>query len=449
MVPPSAEPLREAQGQGRARLRRAAASRAPSTRSAACAPSTSCSTAASSTSTSTWASAAAPSWPPSSRPASRPARCTTRPPSARGTPLGVSAAPLYRLGTARVPEALVPGPRRPLPGPGHEPHRRGPQPLRPRLVRSSSSCPRASWTPRASRSTSTRVFLARLGRRPLRRPARGSSSSWRWTSTAARRWPSATTAGATCRSRRRSRPRPPCPGSTAPCASAAGTTSTAGSRRRPTSTSPSRAGPTSSSASTRSCPYLNDTAGGPLRGHLSNRGVTWVLDQVLRIMLHGRMEYGLERYRREHPEVDILLIEPTRRRPAHVRLQHHALQRAAGRGRARVPHGPRLLPRATQARYRRLFAKHGHRDGATPSADARTCRPGTRTGPIAAPRLARPSLALGARLELADLRESRPSQPNQTERRRASRPSIIRWIVERTSSEIRLTRIGSSASSGP
>jgi hypothetical protein len=37
-----------------------------------------------------------------------------------------------------------------------------------------------------------------------------------------------------------------------------------------------------------------------------------VLDQVLRIMLHGRMEYGLERYRAEHPEVDILLIEPPR-----------------------------------------------------------------------------------------------------------------------------------------
>ena len=29
-------------------------------------------------------------------------------------------------------------------------------------------------------------------------------------------------------------------------------------------------------------------------------------------MLHGRMEYGLERYKSEHPEVDILLIEPPR-----------------------------------------------------------------------------------------------------------------------------------------
>jgi hypothetical protein len=30
----------------------------------------------------------------------------------------------------------------------------------------------------------------------------------------------------------------------------------------------------------------------------------------MRIVLHGRMEYGLERYRTEHPEVDILLLEP-------------------------------------------------------------------------------------------------------------------------------------------
>jgi NTE family protein len=59
-------------------------------------------------------------------------------------------------------------------------------------------------------------------------------------------------------------------------------------------------------------PILNDTPGGPLHGHLSNKGVTYVLDQALRIMLHGRMQYGMERYGTEHPEVDILLIQPTR-----------------------------------------------------------------------------------------------------------------------------------------
>jgi NTE family protein len=59
-------------------------------------------------------------------------------------------------------------------------------------------------------------------------------------------------------------------------------------------------------------PIDNQALAGPLNGHLSSKGVTYVLDQVLRIVLHGRMQYGLERYRAEHPEVDILLLEPTR-----------------------------------------------------------------------------------------------------------------------------------------
>ena len=55
-----------------------------------------------------------------------------------------------------------------------------------------------------------------------------------------------------------------------------------------------------------------DNRSGALGEHLSSKGITYVLDQVLRIALHGRMQYGLERYRAEHPEVDILLLEPTR-----------------------------------------------------------------------------------------------------------------------------------------
>lgn len=59
-------------------------------------------------------------------------------------------------------------------------------------------------------------------------------------------------------------------------------------------------------------PIRNDARHRPLGMHLSGKGITYVLDQVLRIALHGRMQYGLERYELEHPEVDILLIEPTR-----------------------------------------------------------------------------------------------------------------------------------------
>jgi len=107
-------------------------------------------------------------------------------------------------------------------------------------------------------------------------------------------------------------------------------------------------------------PFLNDTANGPLRGHLSNRGITWVLDQVFRIALHGRMQYGLERYRREHPDVDILLIEPTR---DDLRMFGYHIMRYGAR-RVVAEHGYRTALdffRRNEARCRRLFAKHGMR----------------------------------------------------------------------------------------
>jgi predicted acylesterase/phospholipase RssA len=106
-------------------------------------------------------------------------------------------------------------------------------------------------------------------------------------------------------------------------------------------------------------PFLNDLGGnGPLKGHISNRGITWVLDQVMRIMLHGRMQYGMERYRREHPEVDILLIEPTR---DDLRMFGYHIMRYGAR-RIVAEHGYRTALeyfRQNEARCRRLFARHG------------------------------------------------------------------------------------------
>jgi predicted acylesterase/phospholipase RssA len=105
-------------------------------------------------------------------------------------------------------------------------------------------------------------------------------------------------------------------------------------------------------------PFLNDTAQGPLHGHLSNRGITWVLDQVMRIMLHGRMQYGLERYRRENPNVDILLIEPTR---DDLRMFGYHIMRYGAR-RVVAEHGYRTALeyfRTNEKRCRRLFARHG------------------------------------------------------------------------------------------
>jgi hypothetical protein len=70
------------------------------------------------------------------------------------------------------------------------------------------------------------------------------------------------------------------------------------------------------------------------------------------------MEYGLERYRREHPHVDILLIQPTR---DDMRMFGYNIMRTSAR-RLVAEHGYRSAVaffRRTAARQRRLFAKHG------------------------------------------------------------------------------------------
>ncbi len=108
-------------------------------------------------------------------------------------------------------------------------------------------------------------------------------------------------------------------------------------------------------------PILNDTLrGGPLHGHLSNKGVTYVLDQVLRIALHGRMQYGLERYEVEHPDVDILLIEPTRddmRMFSYNIMRYDARKVVAEDGYRSVLAGFR----AHRASYARTLKRHGIR----------------------------------------------------------------------------------------
>ena len=105
-------------------------------------------------------------------------------------------------------------------------------------------------------------------------------------------------------------------------------------------------------------PITNPAVGGPLRGHLSNRGLTYVLDQVLRIVLHGRMEYGLERYRAEHPEVDILLLEPP---GDDLRMFSYNIMRYGAR-RVVAEHGYRSVLRffrENEESYRGLLKKAG------------------------------------------------------------------------------------------
>jgi predicted acylesterase/phospholipase RssA len=106
-------------------------------------------------------------------------------------------------------------------------------------------------------------------------------------------------------------------------------------------------------------PLRSHAAGGPLP-HISEQGVTWVLDQVLRIMLHGRMEYGLERYRAEHPEVDVLVLQPT---TDDQRMFRYNIMRYSAR-RVVAEYGYRSARdafRRHRARYTRVFGRHGIR----------------------------------------------------------------------------------------
>jgi predicted acylesterase/phospholipase RssA len=105
-------------------------------------------------------------------------------------------------------------------------------------------------------------------------------------------------------------------------------------------------------------PIDNHALEGPWNGHLSGKGVTYVLDQVLRIALHGRMQYGLERYRAEHPEVDILLLEPTR---DDLRMFSYNIMRYSAR-QVVAEHGYRSVrQRFTDNRphYQALLRRHG------------------------------------------------------------------------------------------
>ncbi len=105
-------------------------------------------------------------------------------------------------------------------------------------------------------------------------------------------------------------------------------------------------------------PILNDGRRRPLAGPLSEKGIAYVLDQAFRIMLHGRMQYGLERYSRDFPDVDILVVEPLRHE---MQMFRYNIMRYGVR-RVVAEHGYRsviLSFRANRARYERLLGRHG------------------------------------------------------------------------------------------
>ena len=86
--------------------------------------------------------------------------------------------------------------------------------------------------------------------------------------------------------------------------------------------------------------------------------MNFVLDQAFRIMLHGRVEYGMERYAREYPDIDILLVEPTR---DDMHMFAPNIMRMSAR-RAVAEHGYRSLRARfvkNREQYQAMFARHG------------------------------------------------------------------------------------------
>ena len=96
------------------------------------------------------------------------------------------------------------------------------------------------------------------------------------------------------------------------------------------------------------------------QGALASRGLFSVLDQVFRLTLHSRLQYGLERYRRERPDADVVVLEP---RPEELPRLMRSIMRTSGRIRI-----AEYAYRSTQqkldadfARLSRVFARHGLR----------------------------------------------------------------------------------------
>ena len=214
--------------------------------------------------------------------------------------------------------------------------------------------------------------------RQLSRPAPRAATWWRWTSTAARRSPSAGAASAT--SRLEGRPglgRPP-----RPLPSRAHRRPRLRGRRREEDRPhqprhPERGRPRHLRQPDR--PYLNDTAGRPLRGHLEQRGVGYGAgpgDADHAPRPHAVRPGAIPA---DYPEVDILLIEPTR---DDVRMFGYNIMRysAASRRRPSTDTGPPWsFSAATPIATAGLFASTGSR-WRIPAASP-TSGPGTRTSP--------------------------------------------------------------------
>lgn len=100
-------------------------------------------------------------------------------------------------------------------------------------------------------------------------------------------------------------------------------------------------------------PFLGDDG-----GHLSEKGVQSIANQTLRIMLHSGLHYHIKQIRRAHPEVDVILIEPS---PEDYQMFFYNIMRYSARTIV-ARHGFESVTfdlAMEYATYKEILARHG------------------------------------------------------------------------------------------
>jgi NTE family protein len=102
-----------------------------------------------------------------------------------------------------------------------------------------------------------------------------------------------------------------------------------------------------------SIPFL-----GPDGGYLSEKGAQFIASQMMRILMHSGLHYHVKQLRRQHPSVDIILIEP---RPDDYQMFFYNIMRYSSRLTV-ARHGFESVTldlAEDYPRYKAILAKHG------------------------------------------------------------------------------------------
>jgi NTE family protein len=97
---------------------------------------------------------------------------------------------------------------------------------------------------------------------------------------------------------------------------------------------------------------------GPDGGYLSEKGMQFIASQMMRIMMHAGLHYHIKQLRRQHPDVDIILIEP---QPDDYQMFFYNIMRYSSRLTV-ARHGFESVTvhlAEDYARYKAILARHG------------------------------------------------------------------------------------------